>query len=488
MSAIEKAEKAHEKAIKKATKTKEERINYTANFEGLCDLVLDEKEKVKYLLDTGEIVGEVYVDDRKFLPPNQEDLDFLVPEAKGVLAEAEKHIKIQKDTVGSDRADNDSPLTLDCPACKELYEELRNYHASISELPSEYYLDLLVLFDFHTYLIEKFDFSPILYFFADKERGKTRTAKGLIYIARRGIMTETLREANLIRWSRDHKATLLFDVKNFVRKLEISQSEDLIYGRAERGVVASRVLFPEKGAFRDTVRFEVFGATIVTSNKMLDEIGASRSIVLEMKPSDKIFNFEPTKKNALPFRTKLMGMRLAHLNNEFVKVHKEETGRIEDMLLGYRAMILTLFPDKMSIYKNLKKIVKGQKVENALDSFEAQLLQIIIFKGNEVESGTRVLTHDIICSEYNNGKPERWHLTPISLGKTLKAMGFEGGKNSAGSKRGIIYDTVLINRLKRIYGLEDMEEVKVDGQTTSVPSEAPEKPEQTRLNYDDSPF
>lgn len=438
----------------KVDKKSDDKVYITAYFDELCDLVLD-NGKVRFLNNKGEMIDTFIKDDKTFRPPFQEDLDYLLPHFDGVIEEYSKH---QCDTVTSDGSDSVQPST-PCKACKELYEELVNYHKSISELPSDYHYDLLALFDFHTYLIDKFDFSPILYFFADKERGKTRTAKGLIYVVRRGVMTETLREANLIRWSRDVRATLLFDVKNFARKLETSQAEDLVYGRAERGVVASRVLFPEKGAFKDTIRFEVFGPTIVTSNKMIDDIGLSRTILIEMKPSEKIFTFEPTKENGRKLREKLTGMRLAHMNQEFVKCEKEETGRIEDMLIGYKGMILTLLPDLLSNYYFIKKLAKQQKLESALDSFEAQLLLIITNNPLQVERGSLCMTYDFICSVFNEGKPERYHLTPQSLTKTLKGMGFESKRNSAGNKRGIWCDISLIEKLKKIYGLEDIEEV-----------------------------
>jgi len=460
---------------------KKDRKNITAGFDGLCDLVMDEG-KVRFLMNDGKLLDQVNKDDKVFHPPFQEDLDYILPEKENVLEEAKLHqfaSKVQKNAMiqfvsknpdSSDASDCVSDPTQGCPYCYKLYEELINYHKSISELPDSIYYDLLSLFDFHNYLIEKFDFSPILYFFADKERGKTRTAKGLIYIARRGVMTETLREANLIRWSRDHKATLLFDVKNFARKLDQAQAEDLVYGRAERGVVAARVLFPEKGAFKDTIRFEVFGPTIVTSNKMVDDIGLSRMILIEMKPSENIFTFEPTKQNGKSLREKLTGMRLAHMNNDFVKCQKEETGRIEDMLIGYKGMIQTLFPALLDKYDQIKKIAKTQKAENALDSFESQIMQIVVTQGMVVESGSLTLTFDHICSLYNEGKPEKWHLSPQSLGKTLRGMGFTVKRNSAGDKRGIFYDMVLVEKLKKLYGLEDLE-VGVGSPNASVASD-----------------
>lgn len=445
----------------KGLNDKPERTYISANYDGLCDLV-KAGEKVKYLGLDGKLSEWVEVNGQKFLPPSVGDLDYLLPEASEVVLEAKKH-DVTDDT------DNQQG----CPYCLELYHELRDYHEAISELPDALYYDLLVLFDYHNYLIEKFDFSPIIYFFADRERGKTRTSKGLVYLARRGVMTETLREANLIRWGRDHKATILFDLKNFAKKLEASQAEDLVYGRAEKGVVASRVLFPEKGAFRDTVRFEVFGATIVTSNRMIDDIGASRTITIDMKPSDRIFVSEPTPENALPLKTKLTGMRLAHLKQSFSQTPKEETGRLEDMLIGYLRMVKTLFPSKENLFRRLKSLIKDGKRETAMESFEAQILQIIITLEAAVEEGSVTLSYDLIASMYNEGKRENLHLDGRSLSRITKSMGFSAKRNSDGSKRGIFYDTKLIAKLKLIYGLDD-EESNPHPPTTSVSSDKSE--------------
>jgi hypothetical protein len=452
-----------EKEEKGEKKHKPERVYYTADFDGLCDLVM-EAGKVKFLTMGKEILEKKVIDDKVFNPPNASDLDYLVPTVESVLSEAAKHTDL------TDYTDHQQPSPIGCDECLHLFDSLRAYHICISDLPNSLYFDLLALWDFHTYLIEKFKFSPIIYFFADRERGKTRTAKGLIYVARRGVMTETLREANLIRWSRDHKATLLFDVKNFPRKLESAQSEDLVYGRAEKGVVASRVLFPEKGAFQDTIRFEVFGPTVVTSNKMIDDIGMSRTITLEMKPSTKLFTTEPTQENALPLKERLLGMRLAHLNTEFNDSPKQETGRIEDMTIGYLRMIRTLFPSLEPVYKELKKVIKHQKKETALDSFEAQIMQIIINAEPMVESGTAMLPYETICSLYNEGKRENLHIDPRGMGRITKGMGFTAKRNSEGTKRGIFYDTDLIAKLKDIYGLQDDESPGGDGLQWSVKS------------------
>ena len=440
-----------DKAIRELEGKKEEKPVYCASFPNLIDLVLNDEE-VKFLLDTGELREIIEYDNKIFKPPNQSDLDYLLPYYQKVNDEANKH---QHPDITDD---TDSKLHRGCKDCLKLYDDLIEYHKQFSDLPNPLYYDLLVLWDFHTYLIENFIFSPIIYFFASKERGKTRTAKGMINVARHGIMTETLREANLIRWSRDQKATLLFDVKDFPKKVERSQSEDLIYGRVEKGVIASRVLFPEKGAFRDTVRFEVFGPTVVTSNRMIDETGESRAFIIDMKPTKNIFNIEPTPELGLSLKERLTGMRFTHFNKPFRKVIKKEFGRLEDLLLGYAQMIKTLFPEKAKQFIALKKLIKEQKIESAVDSFEARILQVIINKVDIVEEGSVCLTFEEICNEYNKDKRENLKIEERSMARVTKGMGFTSKRNSLGTKRGIFYDTDLIEQLKLMYGIVNFED------------------------------
>src|SRR2546428_389200 len=82
---------------------------------------------------------------------------------------------------------------------------------------------------------------PHLYFDGPPEFGKTRTGKGIIYAARRGIHTETLREPNFIREARDRNATIFLDVMDLWQKAERRWCEDILLARCERGSQAMRV-------------------------------------------------------------------------------------------------------------------------------------------------------------------------------------------------------------------------------------------------------
>ena len=93
---------------KRKIKKKDEKVRYTANFNDLCDLVIVNK-KVRFLLNTGEIVSRVIIDEKKYLPPIQEDLDYLVPNAKSVIESYNKHEFVQ---VTTDTTDSERPSTI----------------------------------------------------------------------------------------------------------------------------------------------------------------------------------------------------------------------------------------------------------------------------------------------------------------------------------------------------------------------------------------
>ena len=146
------------------------------------------------------------------------------------------------------------------------------YHKSISELPSENYYHLLTLWDFHTYLFDFFRYSPYIWFFATWERGKTRTGEGCIYVAWRGLVIQCLREATLLRYAQDSKATLFFDVMDIWEKAERNGSEDILLKRFEKSATVSRIQYPERGPHKDIKHYEIYGPSIIATNEPVGEL------------------------------------------------------------------------------------------------------------------------------------------------------------------------------------------------------------------------
>lgn len=410
----------------------EEKKNYALDLPGVIE-VLDTGDKLVYFTEDHEIVETITFQGKIYSPPPKELCPYLLADTRKVAEYLELHNQT------------------DCREDAKLYEELLEYHKSISDLPDQDYYDLLILWDFHTYLIEKIHFSPIIYLYAVKERGKSRTGKGCIYISRRGVWTETVREADIIRWGNDHKAALGFDVKDAPKKFERANCDDLILARFEKGSTSSRTLWPEKGAFQDTKTFNLFGPTIIATNRAVDDILESRSISVDMKPTSRIFDKPVVPEDALEYKCKLAAWRIAHFKKELVDVKKPAVGRLGDIVSPLYSILLTFFPEKEKAFLRLLRKIELQKKDEATDSIEARFIETVA--GMEMQVNGGFLAIAVVASKFNEGRNERLSLSGDTIGKILKGLGFVKRRNAGA--RGIYYDPELIAKLKLQYGLDD---------------------------------
>lgn len=419
---------------KQKRENEEEKRNYALDLPGVIE-VLDVGDKLVYFTENHEIVESLTVQDKTYFPPPKELCPYLFADTRKV----EEYLQLHTSS-----------------SCREdikLYEELLQYHKDISDLPDENLYDLLTLWDFHTYFIEKIHFSPIIYLYAVKERGKSRTGKGCIYVSRRGIWTEAVREADIIRWGNNHRAALGFDVKDAPKKFERANCDDLILARFEKGSTSSRTLWPEKGPFRDTKTFNLFGPTIIATNRPVDDILESRSISVDMKPTSRVFDKPVVPEDALELKCKLAAWRIAHYKKDLVDIKKPAIGRLGDIISPLYSILLTFFPEKENNFLRLLRKIELQKKEEATDTLEAKLVEIVA--GMEMEVNSGFLATAVITSKFNEGKTERFALPEETIGRILKGLGFIKRRGTRGV-RGIYYDLELIAKLKLQYGIDDL--------------------------------
>lgn len=420
-----------------------EKPKLALDIEGVVD-ILDAGDHLVYLTTEGKTVDSMVVDGTTYTPPSKSEVPYLFADKKKVL-------RLIADS--SDSSDS------------SLYVRIRAYHETISDLPNELYYDLLVLWDFHTYLIDKLHFSPILYLFAVKERGKSRTGKGCLYVARRGVFTETVREPDIIRWGNDHKAALGFDVSDFPKKIERANCDDLILARYERGSSSSRTLWPEKGPFRDTKSFKLFGPTIVMTNRPVNDIIESRAISIDMKPSVRQFNNPVLPEDALELKAELVAFRFRHKDTKLKQLEKPLPGRLGDIVSPLQQIAYTFFPEVTNKFYKLIRLISTKKQEEAMDSFEAQVVQAV--RANESQVSESFLPIEVITKTFNEGKDERFAVRNETIGRILKGLGF-ASRRSTGGKRGIYFDLELVESVVAQYGLGGGNGTSL--QTPSLPS------------------
>jgi hypothetical protein len=279
----------------KADNGSEKKEVHSAWFDGLVEVVADDSGNTQFLIKEN---GSLIVKDKHEV----EDCVYIPPSAKQIVWQAPRASEVMKYETG----DSD----------QQLFNDLVNYHRSISELPDDNYYQFLAAWDMHTYLIDKFEYSPIIWLYAIPARGKSRTAKGVTYVSWRGIILTTVKEPHIIRLATNDRATLFFDIMDLWKKVERAGADDIMLNRFERGGKVPRILNPELGPFQDTKWFHIYGPTIIATNKVINDILETRSIQIVMPETTKIFENDVKEVDALPFRERLTAFRARWIDRE----------------------------------------------------------------------------------------------------------------------------------------------------------------------------
>lgn len=419
---------------------------YTALFDGLVDLV-EHNGRPAFLIkerDKLSILTQVEREGVLYIPPPKEQIPWLLPCGEEVL----KLYDLQE--VLSQRERNGA-----------LYDDLLSYHKAISQLPGEEYYDLIVAWDFHTYFLEVVQYSPIICLFAVPERGKSRTGKGMIHVAYRGIHVESLRDAYLVRVAHDLRASLFFDVKDIWRKAEKNGSEDILLHRFEKGAKVPRVLFPDRGAHRDIVYYSIFGPTVISTNEGVHRILETRAVPINMPETSKRFENDVTPELSLPLKERLIAFRARHLGETFADIPKPAAGRLGDILKPLQQVIRMVKPEREQSFLRLIRKLEAEKLIEKAESLEAQILMTLIGLKGQVERG--ILPVKAITDAFNEGRSEKSQVTYQRIGRRLSAMGFK--KARAGNNAAILWDQENIDRMIDAYGLRETHETQERDET-----------------------
>ncbi len=430
---------------------------YTAYFDDLVDLVTHEGE-IKFLIKDGNelsIMPSIEREGVLYSPPPTDRIPWMLPQGDEVL----KNYKIQEDNI--------------------LFNDLINYHQGISELPDEKHYIMVVAWDMHTYLIDKFQYSPILSMFAVPERGKSRTGKGITYVAHRGIHVESLREAYLLRAANDLRCSIFFDVKSLWRKAEKNNCEDLILQRFEKGVKVPRVMFPEKGAHRDVVWYDIFGPTILGTNEGIHQILDTRAITLNMPETGKQFENNVTPEGSLSLKERLVAFRARNFGRPLPEVEKPTRGRLGDILQPLYQVLQLACPQYEIEFFKLVGELELRRTNEKTDSIEGQILRVIISLGGIVKNG--ILSVKSITEKFNEDKSDREKTDNRRVGWKLKSLGFDTTRTSSGNSA-IYWNKDKIERMRISFG------VKKTPETSETPdsSESPDINPRTIKETEDS--
>jgi len=389
----------------------------TALFSGLVDLVEADGKTAFLIKDTSGLRIEtiVDIDGVQYIPPSKDHLPFLLPRAEQCLS----HYQVD------DRL---------------LFNDLLSYLRRFSYLPPEQWA-ILGLYIFSTYLQDHQDISyqAMILFHAVPERGKSRTGKAMGNVSFRGVHVVDMRETNIFRFSGNLGATIFFDIMDLWKKAERNGSEDVLLLRYERGAKVPRVLYPEKGAFKDTVHFPIHGPTIMASNAEVHKILGSRCLTFSMPNAPG--NYEnPTPELALDMKERLVAWRAKMIDRPLPDIHPIDgiTGRLWDITMPLFKICQAVCPERYEALADAVLNIAGERVQEKKETSDGLLIQVIYEMTQTDATHFDILTSEVTTrfNELWNGdkaKSDKW------TGRRLKAIGVP-----TDTKTG--YSTIRLNR------------------------------------------
>jgi hypothetical protein len=333
-----------------------------------------------------------------------------------------------------------------------LFEDIMSFFKNIvSEMPDVRLYILIAAWIMLSYLSDRVQYLPCLWFYAVFERGKSRTGKAITYMAYRGIHVESLRESYILRMANNYGATIFFDVIDLWKRAERSGSEDILMSRFEKGIKSPRIAHPERGAFRDTVYYNCFGPTVIATNEELGDGLATRGIQINMPSTARTFNEDITPEKLLPFKERLIAFRARHLHDQLPDVPKPVAKRLGDITRALLQVLRLVRPDLEPDLNNLICEIEQDKKNAVFETPEAKIVEAVV----ALYKADPKMEHIIVNAAADwvrRNYPDYNSCTNKSVGSKLKALGFRPTKREPGTGRSrYIFDTKLLRTLEAQY-------------------------------------
>jgi len=329
----------------------------------------------------------------------------------------------------------------------ELLDKVISFIKRYLEMPSESNYLILALWVFHTYLREKFNTTPILYFFGVKETGKTRAGEVLNEIA---FMSERLTaptEATLFRTADYFKTALIIDEIKLWGMNGNEEVARLIKSRYKKGIKVPRVNLNKKGE-NQIEYFDVFGPLVICTTESMPDAIESRCITFLMQKNSKV---EVEKiidnKQADELRNKLTIFRAKYLEQDLKETDQVARRRLNEIMMPLYKILMFIAPEREEAFKKTVQEIEYAKKEDERSSLEAETVQAIILYKNEEMFMTRS-----IAQELNKERIEIVRLSYKKVANIIKRLGFK--KTRTAKERGFEIELKLLEKLALQYGLD----------------------------------
>lgn len=379
---------------------------------------------VKYLVkkEGKLIIKPTYMEDGIIYKPKQ-DLPIKIPDVN-ILAE---------------------PINL---KWSKLLDEVISFIEEYLEMPRDSDSFLLALWVFHTYLIEKFNTTPLLYFYGVKETGKTRAGEVLEELAFRCERLTSPTEATLFRSADYFKTSLIIDEIKLWGRDGNPEVARLIKSRYKRGLKVQRINLNKKG--EDQVEyFDVFAPLAMCTTEGIPDTIESRCITFLMRANSRAEVERPfDKQMSLKLRNRLIIFRANFLEKELPIFEQISRGRLNEIMQPLYQSLMLLDPERKEKFTMIIQEMRREREEEEGMSLEAEIVKEI---KNNMEP--EFLTLDL-RDELNKERKGKEELTSMLVSTRVKRLGFKKIRMKNG-KRGFKINPKLLKKLVMQFNADD---------------------------------
>jgi len=305
----------------------------------------------------------------------------------------------------------------------QLVTEIDDFIKSYLEMPLDSDYLVLALWVFHTYLIEKFNTTPILYFYGVKETGKSRAGEVLSELAFRTQRLTSLTEATLFRSVELFKPTLIIDEIRLWGRGGNQGLADLMKTTYKRGLKVSRVNMNKNG--EDQIEhFDTFTPLVICTTESIPDIIESRCILFTMqKNSNPQIEEMIDEEWANDLRERLTIFRANHFNKELPKAQYIARGRLNEIMFPLYQSLLLVGPERKNEFIDIVKRIQKNKENEEGMSLEAEIVKAIDDEYQENQN-KRFLTKSI-SERLNESRSENEKISDRAVSSRIKRLGFD---------------------------------------------------------------
>ncbi len=312
----------------------------------------------------------------------------------------------------------------------QLLEEVISFIKNYIEIASDSHYLLLALWVLHTYTIDKFNSTPLLYFYGVKETGKSRAGEVLGELA---FMCERLTsptEATLFRGADYFKTSLVIDEIKLWGPQGNQEVARLINSRYKRGIKVPRVNTNKQG--EDQIEYyDVFGPLVICTTESIPDTIESRCIVFLMQRNSRIEVEKLIDEEwARELRNKLTLFRADYLDKTLAQTGQVARRRLNEIMTPLYQILMLIAPKREGEFKKTVQKIERNKGEEEGMSLEAEIVEAII-KYQQDTNGNAFLTTELV-SRLNTDRNDKEKLSERLVGMRVKRLGFEKARFTKG--------------------------------------------------------